>query len=260
MQAILDFNRQATLKIGDDDLQPVTSGSLPLQALMFLAQNGTKTKVTHTKHTVQTYEISEDTANLLRYMLDAPNASELEEKLEAGNTAEVKALTDMYVEARKDFKLLTSGSIRDIRTKEGRISRSIMMPFNSGRLTLTPVVLSDYYDRIVYLVDVRVQNTHIQYITPVWSPGEMLRLKNNTIKEVVSDIFNDRTIEGYVKINGKDFKLNKQSQANNNAIVIRHDIPVAITKKIQEIPPQYKSDIIAVLKKDVPIEAINALK
>ncbi|MDG7036033.1 MAG: hypothetical protein JRM72_01450 [Nitrososphaerota archaeon] len=258
MKVVLNFNNRPSLKIGKEPLITLSLSPLDMRALMILAQNGTLVNTVNTKHAIQTYEVSEFTANLLLYMLDesltARSYHELEVKLGLDDEQGINEMVDTYIKAKKELDQLGLHA-----TTTGTSGYAISIPFNSGTLTINPTRVPPF-NQIAYLLSIKTKAINIQYLINILSPYTLLKIKSNPVASVVSDLNNKYDIiEDYVKINGKDFKTMDLSYADGHAVVIRRNNPVIVQKSIQLITPQYKTGVITAIKKDIPIEAIQAL-
>lgn len=258
MKVVLNFNNRPSLTIGAGEPIHLTLLPLHLRALTILAQNNKAVKTTITKHAIQTYEVSEFTANLLLYMLDetltGPGYHELEAKLGLNDERDINEMVDTYIKAKKELEQLDLHA-----TTTGTSGYAISIPFNSGTLTINPTRVPPF-NQIAYLLSIKTKAINIQYLINILSPYTLLKIKSNPVASVVSDLNNKYDIiEDYVKINGKDFKTMDLSYADGHAVVIRRNNPVIVQKSIQLITPQYKTGVITAIKKDIPIEAIQAL-
>jgi hypothetical protein len=258
MRVIVNFNNHPTIQIGDDGPYKLAPWGLHLQAMIILGESGIKISTILSPHLIHTYEVPEDTANLLRYILDSPDSIELERKI--GGVRSVKelgAMVDKHVEARKEFEAL-------ITPAHGKGGGSISIPLNSGALRIRPVTFSTTYHNNpnVFLFDIKTLDLHIQYLTVLFSASSLLYLKNDPIKKVVSDLNSPFMItDGYIKINGKDYTIKVWPPSDQIlTTVIRRGIPVKKVMKVQKLSRQYKSDIITAIMKDIPLEALTALK
>jgi hypothetical protein len=258
MRAILNFNSEPSLKIGDDTPCQLALCGAHLQAMVILGERGRKISAVFTKHLSQTYEISEDTANLLRYALDSQDSTELEEKIGGyGGINELDAMVDRYIKTRKEFELLTKSA-------NGKGIGSMSIPFNSGTLKIRRLVFSAPHDGVLhaFLFNIKIKDLHIQYFKVLASPNDLLRLKNDPIGEVTQHISNRFAIvEECIKINGKYYTLSSRASATNAEVVtMRGNAVVTKSTRIHKMPYQYKSDIITAIKNDVPVAALTALK
>lgn len=260
MNVVLDFNSRPSLRIGYAGSPMTLSSARPcMRALIILAQNGTVVTTTRSTHIIQTYEVSEFIANLLAYMLDLRLSNkgydELETALGSDDKRNIEKMVDAYAKAKKELEQLTLHGT----TASGAPDQVMTVPFNSGMLSIKPIKVPMAI-QTVYLLSVKTRAINVQYLTNIWSPYELLKLKQNPVGKVASDLADKyQFIEGYVKINDQDFKTDMVSNTDDTTIVIRRNRPILIKKRIQRITSQYKNTVITAIKKDIPVESIQAL-